>query len=250
MLASVIQVYVGTDRLAGWLRRSTPLAVLGAVALGALTPFCSCGTMAVVLGSLASSVPWAPVVAFMASSPLTSPGEYVWSVGLFGPGFATTFLVAAAGVGLLGGGAAWVLERHGWLANQARVVAPVRATRAEPAAKVVTDDRVLVGGGGCGTESCAGSSDGTEDLTRDTVTTTSPGRHHDLLRAVLTNGSRLTVYFLAFATLGYLLIELVPTSVLEQHLGEGNALTAVPLAALLGVRSTSTPTARCPSWPL
>src|SRR5690606_19325604 len=106
VLASVIQVYVGTDRLAGWLRRSTPLAVLGAVALGALTPFCSCGTMAVVLGSLASSVPWAPVVAFMASSPLTSPGEYVWSVGLFGPGFATTFLVAAAGVGLLGGGAA------------------------------------------------------------------------------------------------------------------------------------------------
>ena len=46
LLASAVQVYVGTDRLGGWLRRSTPVAVLGAVALGALTPFCSCGTMA------------------------------------------------------------------------------------------------------------------------------------------------------------------------------------------------------------
>jgi hypothetical protein len=58
--ASAIQVFVGTDRLAGWLRARTPLAVVGAVALGALTPFCSCGTTAVVLGALAASVPWAP----------------------------------------------------------------------------------------------------------------------------------------------------------------------------------------------
>ena len=66
----------------------------------ALTPFCSCGTTAVVLGAMASSVPWAPVVAFMVSSPLTSPQEYVWSVGLFGPAFATTFFVAAIAAGL------------------------------------------------------------------------------------------------------------------------------------------------------
>ncbi|HSP60458.1 MAG TPA: permease [Ornithinimicrobium sp.] len=240
VLASAIQVYVGTDRLGGWLRRSTPVAVLGAVALGALTPFCSCGTMAVVLGSLAASVPWAPVVAFMASSPLTSPGEYAWSVGLFGPGFATTFLVAAAGVGLLGGGAAWVLERHGWLAGQARVVAPVPARTG-----VGPQERVLVtaGGGGCGPAGTA--TGGTAYLppggapevcgTEEVGGTSRGDRHREFGSAVLTNGRRLTVYFLAFASLGYLLIELVPSSVFEQHLGDGNALTAVPLAALLGV---------------
>ena len=48
VVASVIQVFVGTDRLARWLRARTWIAVLGAVVLGALTPFCSCGTTAVV----------------------------------------------------------------------------------------------------------------------------------------------------------------------------------------------------------
>lgn len=55
-IASVIQVFVGADRLGRAMRSRTWLAVGGAVALGALTPFCSCGTMAVVLGALASEV--------------------------------------------------------------------------------------------------------------------------------------------------------------------------------------------------
>ncbi|MHB1009470.1 MAG: hypothetical protein ACYC1E_09625 [Propionibacteriaceae bacterium] len=78
-----------------------------------LTPFRSCRTTPIVLGArlvlgaLASSVPWAPIVAFMASSPLTSPEEYVLSVGLFGPAFAMTFFVSAIVVGLVAGAAAW-----------------------------------------------------------------------------------------------------------------------------------------------
>lgn len=42
VLASAIQVYVGTDRLASWLRARTRLAVVGAVVLAVITPFCSC----------------------------------------------------------------------------------------------------------------------------------------------------------------------------------------------------------------
>ena len=53
LVASVVQVYINQDRLAAWLRRRTWVAILGAVALGALTPFCSCGTTAIVLGALA-----------------------------------------------------------------------------------------------------------------------------------------------------------------------------------------------------
>src|SRR5664279_754694 len=137
VVASAIQVFVGTDRLARWLRARTWLAVVGAVALGALTPFCSCGTTAVVLGAMASAVPWAPIVAFMASSPLTSPEEYLMSVGLFGPAFATTFFVTAIVVGLLGGAAAWWLEGHGYLNGQSRMSVPTATTQAccgEPAA--------------------------------------------------------------------------------------------------------------------
>ena len=253
VLAAAIQVYVGTDRLGVWLRRSTPLAVLGAVALGALTPFCSCGTMAVVLGSLAASVPWAPIVAFMASSPLTSPGEYALSIGLFGTAFATTFVVAAVLVGLLGGAAAWYLERRGWLVGQSRVTtAPEQQldvvvpccpaalesvdTAAAPTGSVLT----ATGGGGCCTESAA-TSNRIGDATSTSVTherdrpARSTSRHRRFVEALVVNGRRLAWYVLAFASLGYLLIELIPTAVLEAHLGDGSALTAVPLAALLGI---------------
>ena len=124
VVASAIQVYLGTDRLARWMRAGTGTAVVGAVCLGALTPLCSCGTTAVVLGAMASAVPWAPLVAFMVSSPLTSPGEYVLSVGLFGAPFATTFVVAVIVIGLLAGAVTAAVERTGLLAGQARMTAP------------------------------------------------------------------------------------------------------------------------------
>jgi len=41
ILASLVQVYLRPDRLSTWLRRRVWVAVLAAVALGALTPFCS-----------------------------------------------------------------------------------------------------------------------------------------------------------------------------------------------------------------
>jgi uncharacterized membrane protein YraQ (UPF0718 family) len=37
---------------------------------------------------LAAEAPWAPIVAFMVASPLTSPSELLLSAGLFGWGFA------------------------------------------------------------------------------------------------------------------------------------------------------------------
>ena len=221
MVASVVQVYVKPDQLTSWLRRRTWVAVLGAVALGALTPFCSCGPTAVVLGALASSVPWAPVVAFMASSPLTSPEEYVLSVGLFGPTFATTFLVAAIAVGLLGGAAAWWLERHGLLDGQSRMSVPepllprdCGGAQEEP--------------GGCGARTLTIVEPQAPVVTR-------PVRVRQLGSALWTNARKLAVFFLAFAGIGYLLIRIIPTGFITGLLGTGNPLWSVPLAALLGI---------------
>jgi hypothetical protein len=39
--------------------------VLAATAVAVATPLCSCGTTAVILGMLAGSMPWAPIIAFM-----------------------------------------------------------------------------------------------------------------------------------------------------------------------------------------
>lgn len=235
VVASVIQVYVGTDRLAGWMRGRTRRAVVGAVGLGALTPFCSCGTTAVVLGAMASAVPWAPLVAFMVSSPLTSPGEYVLSAGLFGPAFATTFFVAAIVIGLASGAVTVLVERTGLLDGQARVQAPAAPVlRSRPVA-------------GLSAATSVGPSDAADPQGRTAlavveVTTcgdacdapTPRSRGAELTRALVLNGRRLAVYFLAFAGLGYLLIEAVPTQVLTTYLG-GDSWWSVPLAALVGV---------------
>ncbi len=225
VVASAVQVFVNQDRLATWLRRRTWVAVLGAVALGALTPFCSCGTTAIVLGAMASSVPWAPVVAFMASSPLTSPEEYVLSVGLFGPGFATTFFVAAIAVGLVAGGAAAWLERRGLLTGQARVSHP--GTAAHDRRAIGEPDR---------TGSDAGTG-GTRLLTVIAAppVTAAPGRLHRFGAALLANTRKLALYFLGFAALGYLVIRILPAGLITEWLGAGNPVWSVPLAAVLGI---------------
>jgi uncharacterized membrane protein YraQ (UPF0718 family) len=257
VLASAVQVYLGTDRLASWLRARTGLAVVGAVALAVITPFCSCGTTAVVLGALASSVPWAPVVAFMVASPLTSPAEYALSWGLFGAGFATTFFLAAPAIGLAAGWVAHRLESRGLLAHQHRVAAPTGSPsshepepvpagwRSAPATAtalgevgtVLTLEPTAVPGcctatnpgraqpepTGCATGSAAGCA---EDVRRP--------RGRQFAAALWANTKRLGVLFFGFTALGYLLIRLIPTGVLTGLLGNDSALS-VPLAALLGI---------------
>ncbi len=275
VVASLVQVYVGADHLARWLRRRTVVAVLAAVVVASLTPFCSCGTTAVVLGALASAVPWAPVVAFMVSSPLTSPEEYVLSTGLFGSGFATTFFVAAIVIGLAAGAVTHVLERRGWLVGQARMATPPDAA-ADAAADADADaPRLAAAVGGCACDAqplavgdnpamdgggrqgldLVGPGTGAADDTRvgvggaalssggvavaappatDAVRRARDLRLPALRAALLDNARRLAVYFLAFAALGYLLIEMIPTHVLTTYLG-GGSLWSVPLAATLGI---------------
>jgi uncharacterized membrane protein YraQ (UPF0718 family) len=236
--AAALTTYVGTERLAAALRRRTTVAVVGAVALATLTPFCSCGTMAVVLGALASRVPWAPLVAFMVSSPLTSPEQYAMSVGLFGLPFATSYFVAAILLGLLAGGITSVIERTSWLAGQARLLAAPPATGCHAATEQSTDSacrtsalRPAVMAGGTGGT--------TATLTRVTLASArTPLRSRWKLdafaRDLAVTARRLALYFVGFTAVGYLLIETVPTGWLIRYLGSGSAW-AVPLAALLGI---------------
>ena len=247
LAASVIQVYVGTDRLARWLRARPPLAVLGAVTLAAVTPFCSCGTTAVVLGALASAVPWAPVVAFMVSSPLTSPGEYVMSVGLFGASFATVYFVAAFVLGLAAGWVTHYVERAGWLRGQHRVSAPAAAGTVSNAvqAPVATPVRELVSPAGtslvtvpatsgCGTPPPEPEKACSADECTDPAVAGDERSPRAFAAALWANTRRLAVLFLGFTALGYLLIHLIPTDLLTTFLGDDSVL-AVPLAALLGI---------------
>ncbi|MFI1062828.1 permease [Streptomyces spororaveus] len=244
VVASAIPVYIGAERLSSWLRRKTLYAVLGAVVLATLTPFCSCGTTAVVLGALASSVPWAPVVTFMVSSPLTSPEELVLSIGLFGADFALTFFVAAIVIGLFAGLVTWLIEKTGWLDGQARLTSTEAEKKAEESC-CSDDAQDDVSGGGVSAPAGGGSGGGlarTALLNRPIAPAPAPvevslvkrWKLDEFGRELRITSKRLAIYFLAFASLGYLLINSIPTAFLTDYLG-GDSIFAVPLAALIGI---------------
>jgi uncharacterized protein len=215
--AAALSVYVGTDRLASWLRRRTLVAVGAAVALATATPFCSCGTTAAALGLIATSAPWAPVVAFMVASPLTSPSELVLSAGLFGWPFALVFFLGTIVLGLSAGGVTALVERAGLLRGQARMAAPCGERCASPAAPAPA---LSMGPGAAA------------------ITEVGPRyrrwRLDELAREVVLVGRRLAVLFLGFTALSYLLVEAIPARLLQQWLG-GDSILAVVGAALLGI---------------
>ncbi len=218
--ASILKVYVGPERLAALLSRRTWLSVGGAVAAAVATPFCCCGTTAVVLSLLASSVPWAPVVAFIVASPLTSPDELLLSAGLFGWPFAGLFFAGSIALGIAGGAVAWVLERRGLLAGQARF-APVACEGGDCAG--VRSRRPATAAVGPGAAAVA-----------EFPSLTHRGRLMAVVRECLRIGPRLIVLFVGFAAIGYTIVAIVPTDWIVRLVG-GSSLGSILVAATLGL---------------
>ena len=196
VIAALLTVYMDQDRVSAFLRRHRRAGVVAATATAVGTPLCSCGTMAIILGMMAGLMPWAPIVAFLVSSPLTSPQELIYSAGLFGWPFALTFFGASIVLGLVGGLAASVIESRGWLANQARFVA---ACCAEATKRVASKATPLL-----------------------------------ILTETYRTGRRLLIMFFVFAFVGYFLNGLIPAHWVSTLFGSGNAY-GVPLAATLAL---------------
>jgi uncharacterized membrane protein YraQ (UPF0718 family) len=219
LVAAAVPVYLGTDRLSGWLSQRRWLAISAAVLLATLTPFCSCGTTAIVLGMLATRTPWAPIVAFMVASPLTSPEELVLSAGLFGWPFALILFTGTIALGLAAGGVTDLLERSRWLAGQARMrpaecgrgACPASALPADPAPPAANGGPVAVRSG-----------------------IVARLRFAEFARELAGPGRRLALYFLGYSAIGYLLIELLPTGLLTGLLS-GHSPASIALAAALGI---------------
>jgi hypothetical protein len=220
LVAAMVPVYVGTGRLSGWLSRRRWLAITAAVVLATLTPFCSCGTTAIVLGMLATRTPWAPVVAFMVASPLTSPEELVLSAGLFGWPFALIFFIGAIALGFAAGGVTSLIERAGWLCCQARMRAAERPHCTCAAPSCAPAPGTTCGHGGAPPAARTGFA--------------ARLRLAELARQLRGPGLRLALYFLGYTAIGYLLIELLPTGFLTGLLS-GHSPASVALAAVLGI---------------
>ena len=104
----------GVDNLISRAFSGPPLlAVVSAALMGAVSPFCSCGVIPIIVALLAMGVPLAPVMAFWLASPLMDPSMFVMTSSVLGLEFAIAKTIVAVSMGLLGGLGAYVLTRSG-----------------------------------------------------------------------------------------------------------------------------------------
>ena len=255
LISAALKLYVNQDAIAGFLRRNTRNSVLISTGVAVTTPFCSCGTTAVVLGMMASTIPWAPIIAFMVASPLTSPQELFYSAGLFGWPFAIAFFVASIILGLVGGALASFAEGRGWLANQARMAAPsepgfsVGIMAAPAPMELPMAAQPVAESSSCG---CSGNQIGViaPPIVETSGCSCSPGSSDGAVEArpaarpsitirmfadeVVAVSKRLLPLFLGFTFVGYFLNGLIPAAWITSLFGSGHAY-GIPLAATLGL---------------
>lgn len=238
LISAALKLFIDQDAIARFLRRNTKNSVLLSTGVAVGTPFCSCGTTAVVLGMMASTVPWAPIVAFLVASPLTSPQELFYSAGLFGWNFAIAFFVASILLGLTGGAIASFAEARGWLANQARM-APSKPSSLSlgimggPAPIALS----AVPESAAATSQCGCSSNRVEltVLAQPKVDPAKPAvTFSAFVQEVYSISKRLLPLFFGFTFVGYLLNGLIPAAWITSLFGTGHAYS-IPLAATLGL---------------
>jgi uncharacterized membrane protein YraQ (UPF0718 family) len=210
LIAASMKLFLHAEQVSAFLNRNLNAGIVAATTAAVATPLCSCGTTAVLLGMMASLMPWAPMIAFMVSSPLTSPAELVYSAGLFGWPFAITFFLASIILGLGGGAVGTFFDRRGWLKNQTRMKVVCSSCDPKPQITVTT----------CGCSDTAPKKPGL--------------KVQDYVRALSTSGKQLLVMFIGFAFIGYFLNGLIPQEWISIAFGSGNAYS-VPLAATLGL---------------
>ena len=104
----------GVDNLISRAFTGPPLfAVVLAALMGALSPFCSCGVIPIIVALLAMGIPLAPVMAFWLASPLMDPSMFVMTSSVLGLEFAIAKTLVALSIGLLGGLGAHFLTKSG-----------------------------------------------------------------------------------------------------------------------------------------
>jgi hypothetical protein len=265
LIAAWLNQSFDAERMAAILRKRRRAGVVAATGVAVATPLCSCGTTAIVLGMMANLMPWAPIVAFMVASPLTSPGELFYSAGLFGWAFALAFYIASILLGLAGGWATSILESRGWLENQVRFKEGGSQATAKTAEACGCSSAPAPEPAACGCSStqlsspltiqpfspvlalatadcCRPASQAHWSETRFLRRAAGRNQVSPLLgfdwqayrKQVLTLGPRLLAFFLGFAFIGYFLNGLIPASWVSTLFGSGHVYS-VPLAATLGL---------------
>jgi uncharacterized membrane protein YraQ (UPF0718 family) len=94
------------------------VAILLATAVGAFSPFCSCGVIPVIAALLIGGVPLAPVMSFWIASPSMDPEIFFLSVSSLGWNLAIWRLVSTLVMSLVAGFITHFAVQNGWLGEK------------------------------------------------------------------------------------------------------------------------------------
>lgn len=240
VIAIVIKLYLAPDKMRQWLLKSAKVSIPASVAFGAFTPFCACGTMAIIVAMMSTALPWGPVMAFLTSSPLMSPEKFVMLAGIIGMDFAVALTLASIAIGMISGIlTTWIETNTTWLDGQARFAD--KATHSSPQ----PSHSLQMATACCG----ASGSAGVVAIEMDTpyvfatsapgaapsATCSRPSKWKEALDAFVEIGlKQILLLFSIFAGIGYLINTYVPQEWIIAAFDGGHPW-AVPLAALVGM---------------
>lgn len=273
LTATLMKVYVNAEKLKESLLKRPKVSILASVAFGAFTPLCACGTMSVVLGLLATALPWGPVMAFLTSSPLMSPDGFILIAGVLNFKFAIALTVASLVIGLVSGGLTHLIEKNtNFLKDQLRLTNKNKVTTCGCSDTPVASEQIS---SGCGCNSratsqkqvssyaqvcaCSASTSVSEIISPkvETCGCAAPKsininqraskstnaftiilkriRFKELLDAFINVGlKQILLFFVIFTAVGFFIQSFVPTSLI-MSLFSGDSFFSVPLAALIGL---------------
>jgi len=134
-LMGLFRTLLSPEKVREYIRgRSTALARIFAVTLGAVTPFCSCSSIPLFIGFVEAGIPLGVTFSFLIASPMINEVAVVLLIGLLG--WQLTFFYVAAGltVAYVGGALLerfhpeqWV-EPYVWKIQMGVVTSPARDT--------------------------------------------------------------------------------------------------------------------------
>lgn len=222
-------------------------AILLATAVGAFSPFCSCGVIPVITALLIGGVPLAPVMSFWLASPSMDPEVFFLSVSQLGYPLAVWRLAGTFVMSLGGGYITHLLVSSGWLSTDvlrsskkeqklamAGAGSCESASCSEPAVQstsccsTATEMAPSDSQGSCSDGSCSTGSCGTSD-------TKEKG---DWKKKLLPETRRALIMIVKYMSLAFfleaLIILYIPQEWIVNLLGSGNRF-AVPLSAFVSV---------------
>ncbi|MDF2530688.1 MAG: hypothetical protein K0Q65_269 [Clostridia bacterium] len=224
--AAAMKVYVDPERLKNALLKKASISISGSVAFGTFTPFCACGTMAVIVSMLTTALPWGPIMAFLTSSPLMSPDEFILYTGIIGLKFAVALTIASIVIGITSGYITHFIDKNtGYLKEQARFSDNRRNTVCCSSQSLTVEVE---------TSACCRSLSAAE-ICCLSEKKSDRFRLKELLQVFYEVGmKRVLLYFTIFAAVGFMINKFVPATLITRYLGTDN-IFAVPLLALIGL---------------